>query len=180
MITTDTWDGEVTLGAGGKGDWCEPNLSIAALDLPKNGVANAVSAIPNQVFAGTGDNASGVSYATVNINESDPPVAAISGTYDGFKTNAIFGEQNYAYLATDNNFKEIEIINLTTNPYSEAGYFDAPSNGDGNSIYVSGNVGYMTSGNIFYTFDLTSRSGSRSKLGSVTMAGTGIKTIVVG
>lgn len=180
VITTDIWDGEVTLGAGGKGDWCAPNLSIAAVDLPKSGVANAISAIPNNVFAGTGDNASGVSYATVNIDEADPPNATISGTYDGFKTNGIFGEQNYAYLATDNNFKEIEIINLTTSPYSEAGYFDAPGNGDGNSIYVSGNVGYMTSGNTFYTFNLTSRLGSRPKLGQVTLAGTGVKIVVVG
>jgi len=180
VVSTNTWGGEVTLGAGGKGDWCGPNLSIVAVDLPKNGVANAVSAIPNQVFAGTGENASGVSYATVNINEADPPVATISGTFDGFKTNGIFGEQNYAYLATDNNFKEIEIIDLTTKPYSEAGYFDAPGNGNGNSIYTSGNVGYMTSGSTLYTFDISSKTGSRPKLGSVDLDGTGVKTVVVG
>lgn len=180
MITTDTWGGEITLGAGGKGDWCAPDLTIAAVNLPKSGVANAVSAIPGQVFAGTGDNAAGVSYATVNIDQSDPPKATISGTFDGYKTNGIFGELNYAYLATDNNFKEIEIIDLTTKPYSEAGYFNAPGNGNGNSIYASGNVGYMTSGSIFYTFDLTSKSGSRSLLGSVNLDGTGVKTVVVG
>lgn len=180
VVTTNVNGGEVTLGAGGKGDWCGPNLSIAAVDLPKNGVANAVSAIPNRVFAGTGDNASGVSYATVNIDESDPPHATVSGTYDGYKTNGIFGEQNYAYLATDNNFKEIEIIDLTTTPYSEAGYFDAPGNGNGNSIYTSGNVGYMTSGSTLYTFDISSKTGSRPKLGSVDLDGTGVKTVVVG
>jgi hypothetical protein len=180
VITTDVWDGEVTLGAGGKGDWCAPNLSISAVDLPKQGVANAVSAIPNQVFAGTGDNASGVSYATVLIDNADPPHATVSGTFDGYKTNGIFGETNYAYLATDNNFKEIEIINLTTTPYTQAGYFDAPGNGNGNSIYTSGSVGYMTSGSNFYTFDITSKSGSRTQLGTTTLTGTGVKTIVVG
>lgn len=180
VVSTNTWGGEVTLGAGGKGDWCGPNLTIAAVDLPKSGVANAVSAIPGRVFAGTGDNASGVSYATVNIDDSDPPHATISGTFDGFKTNGIFGEQNHAYLATDNNFKEIEIIDLTTNPYSEAGYFDAPGNGNGNSIYTSGNVGYMTSGSTLYTFDISNKSGSRPKLGSVNLDGTGVKTVVVG
>lgn len=180
VITTNTWGGEVTLGAGGKGDWCAPNLSIAAIDLPKSGVANAISAIPNRVFAGTGDNASGVSYATVNLDEADPPHATISGTFDGYKTNGIFGETNYAYLATDNNAKEIEIIDLTTNPYSEAGYFNAPGNGNGNSIYSSGNIGYMTSGSTFYTFDVTSKNGSRPMLGQVTLAGTGVKTVVLG
>jgi len=180
VITTNSGDGEVTLGAGGKGDWCAPNLSIAAVDLPKNGVANAISAIPNKVFAGTGDNASGVSYATVGIDETDPPNATISGTYDGFKTNGIFGETNYAYLATDNNFKEVEIINLTIKPYAEAGYFNAPGNGSGNSVYVSGNVGYMTSGSNLYTFDLASKIGSRPQLGTVALDGVGVKTIVVG
>lgn len=179
VITTDTSGGEVTLGAGGKGDWCAPNLTIAAVDLPKQGVANAVSAIPGRVFAGTGDNASGVSYATANISDTDPPVGSILGTYDGFKTNGIFGEQSYAYLATDNNAKEIEIVSLTT-PYTEAGYFNAPGNGNGNSIAVAGNIGYMTSGSTFHTFDLTSRAGSRTGVGSVTLDGTGVKIVVVG
>ncbi len=177
---TNTSGGEVTLGAGGQGDWCKPNLTIAALDLPKNGVANALTAIEGRAFAGTGDNASGVSFANVNISNAIPPVATIGGTYDGFKTNDIFGEPNYAYLATDNNSKEIEIINLTTNPYTEAGYFNAPGSGNGNSVYTSGTVGYMTSGNKFYSFDLSSKSGSRPQLGSVTLAGTGNSIVVVG
>ncbi len=180
VITTDTWGGEVTLGAGGKGDWCEPNLTIAAVDLPKQGVANAISAIEGTVFAGTGDNSSGVSYATVRIDQADPPTATISGTYNGFKTNGIWGEPNYAYLATDNNAKEIEIVDLTTTPYSEAGYFNAPGNGNGDSITTSGGVGYMTSGSTFYTFDVTAKTGSRPKLGSVTLDGTGVKTVVAG
>jgi type II secretory pathway pseudopilin PulG len=180
VITTNTNGGEVTLGFGGKADWCEPNLSITALDLPKSGVANAITAIEGRVFAGTGNNASGVSFANVSLSDTDPPTAIVSGTFDGFKTNGIFGEANYAYLATDNNAKEIEIINLTTNPYSEAGYFNAPGNGNGNSIFVAGTVGYMTSGNKFYTFDLASKSGSRSQLGTVTLAATGSKIFVVG
>src|SRR6266480_4563287 len=59
VVVTNTSGGEVTLGAGGGGDWCNPNLSITALDLPKNGVANAVTAIEGRAFAGTGDNSSG-------------------------------------------------------------------------------------------------------------------------
>jgi type II secretory pathway pseudopilin PulG len=184
VVTTNVNGGEVTLGAGGKGDWCAPTLSIAAVDLPKQGIANAISAIQGTVFAGTGENASGVSYATVAISDTDPPIGTVSATYDGFKTNGIFGEQNYAYLATDNNFKEIEIINLTTNPYAEAGYFDAPGKGNGNSVYVSGNVGYMMyndpHNDTFYTFDLTSRLNSRTKLGEATLPGTGKRVVVVG
>ncbi len=178
---TNSSGGEVVLSAGGMGsDWCEPNLSITAIDLPKNGVANAVAAIEGKVFAGTGENASGVSYASVNISNTDPPAGIIDATFNGFKTNDVFGEQNYAYLATDNNFKEVEIINIATVPYAEAGFFNAPGNGSSDSVFVSGNVGYAISGNILYSFDLSNKSGSRPLLGSVALAGTGRKIFAVG
>lgn len=185
-ITNDN-GGEVALGAGGGGDWCAPNLSIAAVDLPKSGVANAVNSIEGRVFAGTGDNASGVSFANVTIGNVHPPVATVSGTYDGFKTNGVFGESNYAYLATDTNTKEVDIIDLTsynsgTGKYAEAGYFNAPGNGNAQSVYVSGNVGYMTDGSKLYNFDLSNKSGSRSALDTdgLDLAGTGKKIMVIG
>ena len=109
----------------------------------------------------------------MTISNANPPVAAIARTFDGFKTNGVFGETNYAYLATDNNSKEIEIVNLTTNPYSEAGYFNAPGNDEGDSVFVAGNVGYMTDENKLYTFELSSKTGSRGQLGSVNLAGDG-------
>lgn len=184
---TNASDGEVTLGAGGGGDWCSPNLSITAIDLPKSGVANGLTAIEGRVFAGTGDNSSGVSFANVPVANTNPPTAAVAGTFDGYKTNAVFGETNYAYLATDTNSKEIEIIDLTnydagTGKYAEAGYFNAPGNGNGNGVVVSGSIGYMTDGDTLYNFDLTSKSGSRSILDAngVTLAGTGYKLAVVG
>jgi len=86
VIITNTGGGEVVLAAGGHGSWCAPNLSIAALDLPKQGVANAVSAISGQGFAGTGDNASGVSFANISIANPPyptPPSASTAGTFDG-------------------------------------------------------------------------------------------------
>lgn len=183
-------DGQVVLSGGGKGDWCQPSLTLATVDLPKNGVANALTAIPatdsapGYAFAGTGDNASGVSFARVDIADTDPPTAFISGTFDGFKTNGIFGEPGYAYLATDNHTKEIEIIDLNAHPYSEAGWFDAPGNGNGNAISVFGSIGYMISANKFYTFNLSSKSGDRglplNNNHVLTLAGTGTKIQVNG
>ncbi len=177
-------DGQVQLGPRGGGNWCSPNLSIASLDLPKSGVANAIAAIEGKAFAGTGDNASGVSYASVEISNTNPPTATVSGTFDGFKTNdGISGETDYAYLATDNNSKEVEIVDIThtaNGKYSEAGYFNAPGNGNGNSVFVKDNIGYMVGGNKLYTFDLSSKIGSRPQLGNVTLAGTGTKVYVVG
>ncbi|MBI4080642.1 MAG: hypothetical protein HY430_02615 [Candidatus Levybacteria bacterium] len=179
---TNTDGGEVVLGAGGQGDWCAPDLTITALDLPKNGVANAVSAIEGKAFAGTGENSSGVSYATVDINNTNPPVATLGDTFDGYKTNDVFGETNYAYLATDNNGKEIVIIDLTqvvNGKYVEAGFFNAPGNGNGDSVFVTSSYGYMTSGNKFYNFRKIGSSSSIDADG-VTLAGTGKSVYVVG
>lgn len=180
-------DGQVQLGAGGggKGDWCAPNLSIAALDLPKNGVANAISAIPGKVVAGTGDNSSGVSFANIAVFDTNPPASLISGTFDGYKTNGVFNETNYAYIATDNNSKEMIILDLNqqdpvTKKYTEVGYFNAPGNSTGRSIYVSGNIGFLTVNNILYTINLSSKSGSRPQLASRTLAANGTKVVVVG
>ena len=176
-------DGQVELGSGGQGLWCSPSLSITALDLPKQGVANAISAIEGRAFAGTGENASGVSFANVNITNTNPPSASILGTFDGYKTNAVFGQQDYAYLATDNNSKERVIINLTTTPYSEAGFFNSSGNADANGIYVSENKGYMTVGNRLRIFDLSSKNGERAQLGSVSLwtgIGTAKQVVVIG
>lgn len=179
---TDTAGGEITLGAGGHGNWCAPNLSIAALDLPKSGAANALTAIEGKAFVGTGNDSSGVSFANITINNTDPPTANIVGTFDGYKTNAVFGETDYAYLATDNNSKEVVIVDLTTNPYAEAGYFNAPLNADGNGVFVVGNTGFMTTDHFLYSFDLSSKSGSRPQLDSlpITLLGNLQKVYVVG
>lgn len=179
---TNTSGGEVTLGGEGVGfsDWCNPNLSINPVDLPKSGVANAISAIEGKVFAGTGENASGVSYATVDINNATPPSGSVVNTFNGYKTNSIFGEENYAYLGTDTNSKEVVIVDITTSTPSEAGFFDLPGAGNGDSVYVTGNTGLVTSGSTLYSFDLTSKSGSRSQIGSLGLAARGEEIVVVG
>lgn len=179
-------DAELTLGAGGSGNWCDPNLSIASLDLPKNGVANAISAIEGRVVAGTGENASGVSFASIGVNNSSPPTSFIEGTFDGYKTNGVYVDGNYAYLATDNNSKEMVIIDLTqtdpsTGKYIEVGYFNTPSStNDGLSVAVSGNIGFLTAGSRLYTINLSSKIGSRSQLAYRSLASTGTKVVING
>lgn len=176
---TNTSGGEVVLGAGGSGDWCSPNQSIVAqLDLPKNGVANALSAYEGRAIAGTGENASGVSLADITISNTDPPAPNIIGTADGYKTNDVFIDGTYAYIATDDNQKEIVIIDLNT--YQEVGFFNAPGNADATSVYVVGNKGYATTGFSLYVFDLTSKTGSRPLLGSFLFLGLATSVVVNG
>ena len=182
VLVTNTSGGEVTLGGGGSGDWCSPNLSISAIDLPKSGVANAISAIEGKVFAGTGENASGVSYATVSISNANPPTGEILGTFSNYKTNDVFGVSNYSYIATDTNNKEIIILDVSVTPYTEIGFFDAPGADDATSVFVVNNTGYMTSGEKLYAFDLTETTGSRPILepDGVTLSGEGEEVVVVG
>lgn len=178
-------DGEIILGAGGHSDWCSPILDANTLDLPKNGVGKTLSAISGQAFAGTGENASGVSFANISISNAYPPVPTIVGTFDGYKTNGIFGETNYAYITTDSNGKHVVIIDLndlnpSTYKYSEEGYLDAGVSSNGKSVYVQGNTAYVTVENKLYTFNVTNKSGSHSPMSSITLAGTGNKVIIQG
>lgn len=161
VTVTNTAGGEVMLGAGGAGDWCEPNLDINPLDLPKNGVANGITAIEGRIFAGTGDNASGESFININVSNTKPPVPTILGTFDSYKTNDIFGEADYGYIATDTNDKEIVIIDLTTSSYTEIGSFNAPGSTDASAVFISGNTGYMLQGGRLRNFDLSSKIGPR-------------------
>ena len=165
VTVTNTAGGEVVLGAGGSADWCNPNTSIVAqLDLPKNGVANAVSAYEGKAIAGTGENASGVSMAEINITNTDPPISTVIGTFDGYKTNDVYINGTYAYLATDSNSEEIVIVDLTTD--TKVGYFNTSRIDNATSVYVLGNRGYVTAGYYLYVFDLSSQTGSRPQVGN--------------
>lgn len=184
-LVTD--DGEVILGSGGHSNWCAPDPTISTRDLPKNGVANALYAIENNAFATTGENQSGVSFAKVDIPQSPPyPVdPTLAYTFDNYKTNGVFGEEDYAYIASDNNFKEVVIVdlkNVVAGKYQEVGHFDAPPNSDGKSVYVSANIGYVVVDDKLYNFDLSSKSGSRPKKDQdgVTLAGNGTNVVVKG
>ncbi len=185
-------DGEVDLGAGGGGgNWCQPSKSITQVDLPKQGVANAISAIEGSVFAGTGNNASGVSFAKVTMTTNqDPPIATISATFDGYKTNSVFGTNNYAFLTTNTNGSQVVIIYLnqysdppTNSKYLQAGSISLGSGSvTGQSIFVNNNFAYITaSNNKFYIYDVSNPSSPVAKNGTgLTLAGVGEKVLVAG
>lgn len=183
-------DGEIELGAGGGGgDWCNPSLSVTNVNLSRQGIPTAVSAIEGSVVTGTGGNASGPTFVRTNITGNNPPIATFAGEYDNSKTNGVFVEGNYGYIATDSNSEEIKILDMTrfTDPptnskFLKVGYVNTPGNTQGDSIFVKGNYGYVTSVNRLYVVDLTSKSGSRPILNptGVLLAGIGEKVVVVG
>jgi hypothetical protein len=189
---TNTTGGEIVLGSGGQSlsDWCAPSLSLATLDLPKSGVANAIHAEvgsgsgSNQILTGTGDNSSGVSLAHVTVSNTNPPIPTQDGTFDGYKTNDVFVQGNYAYIATDNNSKEVVIVDLTqrdlAGKYLEVGYYNVDGNGNGTSVAATSSLGFVLSGNKLYSFDLQSKIGKREALTNQNLMGTGSEMEVSG
>lgn len=175
---TDTQGGEIKLAPNTKGKWCEPNLSIASVNLPISNVPIAVSAVEGKIHVATGATTTGIAYFNVNVSNTDPPESQILGSYDNFKTYAVYGENDYAYLATSNDTKEVVIVDLNTfadpinKKYAQAGYFNTTTDSgssvstDANTIFVYNNRGYVTANNYLYVFDLSSKSGSRSKIGT--------------
>ncbi|CAN5209412.1 hypothetical protein BH09PAT2_BH09PAT2_05220 [soil metagenome] len=176
--TTNTSDGEVTLSPNVKGKWCEPQLAPVTIDLP--GIPRAVSATEGHVYVATGVNAvsSEDSFAHVLVSNTDPPTFTLHGKGQGYRTNAVFGEPNWGYIATTNNSKGIVIFNLNqysdavNKIYQEAGYFNVVDDKnrnvttDADTVFVLNNRGYVTAGNYLYVFDLSSKSGSRPKIGT--------------
>ena len=170
----------------GNGNWCTPSLSITNVDLSGQGVPNAVSAISGQVFAATGANASGVSFADVLLTDPaypSPPVSTLNGTFNGFKTNGIFGDSSYAYITTDTNSKEVVIIDLAhkdiSNKFLLAGVFDAPGNTSAKGIFVTATYGYMTTGSKMFNFNKVGSSLPLDNNG-VALDGLGQRISVVG
>jgi len=186
---TEEDDGEIKLvpAGAGHGNWCEPGEAwVSELDLPKNGEARAITAIEGKIFTGTGLNASGVSLAYVTSDNQNPPVTNVAGTIDGYKTNDVFGTNDYGFLATDTNDREVVIVDLNnidpnTKVMNLLGYYDIPGNTDGTSLFISNNVGYVTASNNLYSFDVSNIIGSSSQnsLGSVALGGTALSVYVI-
>lgn len=176
---TATGGGAVALSppGSGKGDWCQPKI-VGELNLPRQGDARAVTAVPFEAFVGTGLDASGVSLADITISNGSPPVPTVKGTVDGYKTNDVFGEPGYAYLATDNSKKEVVVVDTST--FLEVGFLDIPGNRNARSIYVVGSIGFLVEGGSLVTFDLSSKNGSRPILATLNVGSNASSVFVVG
>jgi hypothetical protein len=72
-------------------------------------------------------------------------------------------------LATDSNSKEAVIVDISTLPYTETGYYNAPYWSDGEAIAVKDNVGYLGHRNQIRAFDLSSKYGERSEISNLTL-----------
>ena len=174
-------DGEIILGAGGNGNWCLPNLASSNINL-QGGTALGVWAKEGEVYVTTGQSASGLPLTKISISNTNPPIATQVGSSTlNYKGNQVAVDGNYAYIATDNNFKEIVAVDVSTPPpyNNEVGYFDVPGNEDGESVFITSDYGYMTSENKLYNFN---KVGNNLPLDSngVTLDGQSPRLFVVG
>lgn len=167
-----TEDGEVRLQSMKYADWCNPTLSMSAFDLPGQGIAKSISSNGEKIYMGTGDNASGVSFMDATVVGEPPVVTNGLSNYNGAKTNDVFGINGNALIATDTNSEEVMILDLNTltyGLYTKVGYFDSSGNQNATAVFAVGNLGFVTHGRNLTLFSLSSMSGSRPQLRTISV-----------
>lgn len=172
-----TDDGEMTLGAGGSNDWCSPTDPTVIKDLSGQGEAKGIVTSQGRAFVGTGDNASGQSFYNISVTipvEGAPTVIEL-GTYDGYKTNDVYGQtigNNYfAYLATDTNSSEVIVLKTNNNIPVKILEINLPGNIDGNRIFVEGDMLYVSASDFkIYRYLLSADRTNATAKGSITLS----------
>lgn len=168
-----TVNGEVTLGGGGIANWCTPQEElVATMTLPK--IGNTIVATQSAAFIGSGDGTEGVTFAKLDITNPPPPAtpsATIAGEYiSSYKTNAIFRDGQYVYLATDGIESQVIILDTASLPYQKIGWIDISTGLPANGVYVNNNVAYVTSDKKLFSYDVSTKSGAHTTpLGQVSM-----------
>lgn len=179
-------DGEIVLGSGGYGNWCEPTLTSISYDVSGNGVAKDISAVEGSAFLVTGENAAGPDFINLSINnpaQPTPPSVTSQGSYDqNYKSNTVFaetvGSTKYAYIGSDDNGTEVAILNATNNPPTRIGTINASGNADVRAVYVSNNILYIAGGSKLSTYDVSNKA-SPVYRGEVSLSSTVTDLIVV-
>lgn len=169
-LVTQVGDGSVELdqtGGAFYGDWCQPELTYNDYDLVGYGLAFDIMAEPGKIYLGTGGLSDTLTFATISVSDEEPPVVNVEGTFSGYKSFGAFGEENYGYFTSNENSKEVVILDISTPTYTEIGYVNAPGPSRGRAISVEGDRGYFTQSDELHIFDLTDKIGSRPILGSI-------------
>ncbi len=170
-VAIDLAGGELRLQKRFYSDWCKPELSLntdlSEYDIPGSATPRSVFAQFGHAYLGTRGEATGEPFTKLNIQGVDPPIATVEGTFTGYNVNDIYVVGDYAFLATTDNNKEVVIINISSTPYQEVGYFDAPGEDDAYTVFVYNNIGYVGQMENIHSFNLSSNVGQRTRIGSI-------------
>lgn len=179
-------DGEVQLGAGGTGNWCNPNQTpILTFDLTRQGVPTSISATYSasmiKTYTTSGFNASGYSLDSQQVTDPPsptPPTVSSGSYYDQWKTYGIFATQKYVYTTTNHPGLSVDVEDVSVTPFVQAATYDG--GGTGLSVTTSGTTGYVTIGSNLKSFNIANLSGALSTISTRSLAGNGNKVVVVG
>jgi type II secretory pathway pseudopilin PulG len=169
-ITVDDGDGEIILQSRYYSDWCNPEATINEYDIPGEATPRSVFSLLGKSYLGTRGSSNGQPFTKLLIEGVDPPELSVEGYFSGYNVNDIFVTGDYAFLATTNDSKEVVILDVSSLPYTEVGYYNAPDTYDAYSVFVDGDIGYLGQGRYLRSFDLSSYTGPRSSIGSKDLA----------
>lgn len=159
---TNTSNGNLSLAQIADQDWCLPSFT-ASIDIIGSGIGKTIQAVPGRVLTGTTGDVS-ITLEKILITDTNPPTQNGISYWNAYDTNEVFGlpTDTYVYVATPNNNKPI--VKVQTNPtFTEVAYFDNnPSGtGDGKTVYVVGNTGYVVVEGKLWNFNTTPNANNR-------------------
>lgn len=171
VVSTDNSGWELELADGANADWCNPSLTLNEYDISGSGVMQEISVEEWQIAVATWWNASSPTFVQYDVTSDDPPTATYVDEYDSWKWNDIFILDDYGYIATDTNSEEVVILDYSSSPFTKVGWFDTPWTSNAVSVYAQGDTWYVTVGDTLYTYDITSKTWSRSQEDSLVLYG---------
>lgn len=170
---------------GGNGDWCQPTDTNWGFNLLHSANCKAIYAIEggDRAYVGSSKANNSDSY-DVKISEVGNSMTATSLgliVTGQKKVNGVFGDQNYAYSATDTKQKQGVITDANT--HQEIGWLDLQSNNvKGQSIVVSGNYAYLSATDKkIYIFNIgNSPAGVKAPIASISLNSIPVKIFIIG
>ena len=170
-VAIDLTGGEMRLQKRFYSDWCKPELSLntdlSEYDIPGSATPRSIFAQLGHAYLGTRGEATGEPFTKLNIEGVDPPLVSVDGTFAGYNVNDIYVLGDYAFLATNDDNKEVVIIDISSTPYGEVGYFNAPGSDDAYTVMVYNGIGYVGQMENIHTFNLSSYIGGRTRIGTI-------------
>ncbi|MBU1202792.1 hypothetical protein KKH39_01985 [Patescibacteria group bacterium] len=145
--------GIVTLKAGFI-DWSYANTT-STYDTPGNFDDNDVYEINDIAYLVTENNSYGSEFYILDVSDISSPTL-ISSMDIGAAVKSVFVQDNYAYIATDSNYREFQVIDVS-NPSSPfiADYYDMSGNSNALDVMVDESKAYVVQGDYLYSFDIT-------------------------
>lgn len=144
--------------------------SITSYNLPGIQNPNAIFVRWRYAYIGTNKDNGGPEFFVLDIANPSDPVVVSSYNVDN-DINAIYVDNNIAYVATSNNTKELVLLNVKnkTAP-QEIGSYNTTGDANGLAVYAVGNVTFVgtqnnSAGNEFYALN-TAPSSAIQLLGS--------------